>query len=133
MFLRGSYFVMDENERSSLEKVILAGIGAITKTAETAGDLLEELVKKGELTVEQGKAINEELKHGIKEGVSNATQAVQSSAVSKFVDNMDRLTPEELAKIREKMEQMEQVDQVEQMDQMEQVEQVDQMESGKGE
>ena len=34
---------MDENEKSNLEKIILAGIGAITKTAETAGDLLEEL------------------------------------------------------------------------------------------
>jgi len=98
---------MEENERNSLEKIILAGIGAITKTAETAGDLLEDLVKKGELTVEQGKALNEELKHGIKESVSNATQTVQSSAVSKFVDNMDRLTPEELATIRAKMDAME--------------------------
>jgi len=60
-------FFMSENEQTSLEKIILAGIGAITKTAETAGELLEELVKKGELTVEQGKAINEELKHGFKE------------------------------------------------------------------
>ena len=98
---------MAETERNSLEKIILAGIGAITQTAENAGDLLEELVKKGELTLEQGKALNEELKHGIKEGVSNATQAVQSSAVSKFVDNMDRLTPEELATIRAKMDEME--------------------------
>ena len=98
---------MEENERSNLEKIILAGLGAITKTAETAGDLLEELVKKGELTVEQGKALNEELKHGIKESVSNATQAVQSTAVTKFVDNMDRLTPDELATIRAKMDEME--------------------------
>jgi polyhydroxyalkanoate synthesis regulator phasin len=58
---------MSENEQSSLEKVILAGIGAITKTAETAGEMLEELVKKGELTIEQGKALNEELKHGFKD------------------------------------------------------------------
>jgi len=98
---------MEENEKSNLEKIILAGIGAITKTAETAGDLLEELVKKGELTVEQGKAINEELKHGIKESVSKTTHVVQSSAVSKFVDNMDRLTPEEIAQIRAKMDEME--------------------------
>ena len=98
---------MAENERNSLETIILAGIGAITKTAETAGDLLEDLVKKGELTVEQGKALNEELKHGIVESVSNTKQAVQSSAVSKFVDNMDRLTPEELATIRAKMDEME--------------------------
>ena len=98
---------MSENDRSNLEKIILAGIGAITKTAETAGELLEELVKKGELTVEQGKAINEELKHNIKEKVNEATQTVQSKAVSGFVNNMDQLTPEELAKIREKIDELE--------------------------
>ena len=58
---------MSENEKSSLEKIILAGVDAITKTAETAGELIEELVKKGELTVEHGKTLNEELKHEPKE------------------------------------------------------------------
>ena len=98
---------MSENEKSSLEKIILAGVGAVTKTAETAGELLEELVKKGELTVEQGKALNEELKHGIKDKVSTATQAVQSSAVSKFIDNMDKLTLEELERVRAKIDELE--------------------------
>jgi len=88
-------------------KIKVAGIGAVTKTAENAGDLLEELVKKGTLTVEQGKAMNEELKHGIKESVSTAAHTVQSTAVSKFVDNMHRLTPEEMATIRAKMDEME--------------------------
>jgi len=100
---------MQEDERSNLEKIILAGIGAITKTAENAADILEELVKKGELTIEQGKALNEELKHGIKEKVNDAAQTVQSSAVSGFVANMDQLTPEELAKIRAKMDELESV------------------------
>ena len=98
---------MEENERSSLEKIILAGIGAVTKTAEHAADLLDELVKKGELTVEQGKAINEELKHDIRESINNTAQKVQSSAVSNFVSNMDQLSPDDLAKIRTKMDEME--------------------------
>ena len=98
---------MDENERSSLEKVILAGIGAVTKTAETAGELLNDLVKKGELTVEQGKAINEELKHNIKEKVAEVKQSAQSTAVNNIVNNMDRLSPEELATIRAKIDELE--------------------------
>ena len=57
---------MPENETTTLEKVIMAGVDAITKTAETAGELLEDLVKKGELAVDQGKALNEELKHNKK-------------------------------------------------------------------
>ena len=60
-------FDMSENEKSSLEKVILAGVDAITKTAETAGELLEDLVKKGELNVDHGKTLNEELKYEPKE------------------------------------------------------------------
>ena len=98
---------MPENEVNSLEKVILAGIDAITKTAENAGDLLDELIKKGALTVEQGKTINEELKHEIKESVNGAVRAVQSSAVSKFVENMDKFSPEDIAKIRVKVDELE--------------------------
>ena len=98
---------MLDEEQSNLEKIILAGVGAITKTAETAGDLLEELVKKGELTVEQGKALNEELKHGIKENINEKVQGVQNSVLSRFIDNMDQLTPEELSKIRTRIDELE--------------------------
>lgn len=51
----------------SMKKVILAGIGAIAITAEKSKALIDELVEKGELTVEQGKILNEELKHKVKE------------------------------------------------------------------
>ena len=46
-----------------MKKVLLAGIGAMAATADSAKDIVEDLVKKGELTVEQGKVVNEELKH----------------------------------------------------------------------
>jgi len=58
---------ISENDKSSLEKIIIAGVDAITKTAETAGELLEDLVKKGELNVNHGKTLNEELKYEPKE------------------------------------------------------------------
>ena len=45
-----------------VKKVLLAGIGAVAVTAEKSRELLDEMVKKGELTVEQGKVLNEELK-----------------------------------------------------------------------
>ena len=40
----------------SLKKVLLAGIGAVATTAEKSKDVLDDLVKKGELTVEQGQS-----------------------------------------------------------------------------
>ena len=38
-----------------LRKIFLAGVGAVATTADAAKDLVDQLVKKGELTVEQGK------------------------------------------------------------------------------
>ena len=52
-----------------IKKVLLAGIGAVAVTGEKSKELLDEMVKKGELTVEQGKVLNEELKHNVKKTV----------------------------------------------------------------
>ena len=52
-----------------IRKLILAGIGAVAATKEKSEVILDELVKKGELTVEQGKVLNEELKHNIKDTI----------------------------------------------------------------
>ena len=45
-----------------LRKVFLAGVGALATTVEKSQEIVEALVAKGELTVEQGKALNTELK-----------------------------------------------------------------------
>ena len=50
-----------------LKKIFLAGVGAVATTAETTKDIVDKLVEKGELTVEQGKVFNEELKSMILE------------------------------------------------------------------
>lgn len=52
-----------------IRKLILAGIGAVAATKEKSEVILDELVKKGELTVEQGKVLNEELNHNIKDAI----------------------------------------------------------------
>lgn len=43
-----------DNLGESLKKVMLAGVGALATTAEKSKEILDDLVKKGELTVEQG-------------------------------------------------------------------------------
>ena len=50
-----------------LRKVFLAGVGALATTVEKSQEIVDDLVKKGELTVEQGKALNAELKHKVQE------------------------------------------------------------------
>ena len=46
-----------------VKKIFLLGIGAAATTAEKSKALVDELVKKGEITVEEGKTLNQERKH----------------------------------------------------------------------
>ena len=45
-----------EKISDSMKKILLAGIGAAATTAEKSKEILDDLVKKGELTVEQKEA-----------------------------------------------------------------------------
>ena len=92
-----------EKLTDNLKKVILAGIGAVAITAEKSKDVLDDMVKKGELTVEQGKVLNEELKHNLKQTVKNNVKVTTPEELSELLDKM---TPEQLealkAQIKEK-------------------------------
>ncbi|KFI65292.1 cytosolic protein [Bifidobacterium cuniculi] len=70
-----------------LRKVFLAGVGALATTAEKGQELVNKLVERGELTVDQGKKLNSELAHkagtakdSIKEQAQAATQTVRDAA-----------------------------------------------------
>ncbi|MDE5640847.1 phasin family protein [Bifidobacterium castoris] len=84
-----------------LRKIFLAGVGAIATTAEKGQELVNRLVERGELTVEQGKQLNSELarkagdkKDSLKEKAAQASQTVQDAAAglrsqaSKAVDDL---------------------------------------------
>ena len=55
------------NFNEELKKMILAGVGATAVTMEKAEEIVNYCVEKGELTVEQGKVMNEELKRNVKD------------------------------------------------------------------
>lgn len=56
-----------------LNKAFLATVGAVAITAEKSQQAVEDLVKKGELTVQQGKSINQELSRKAKEAAQETT------------------------------------------------------------
>ena len=58
----------------TMKKVLLAGIGAAAETTEKAEQLLNDMVKKGELTIEQGKVLNKELRHNIDEKLKSSKE-----------------------------------------------------------
>ena len=92
----------------NVKKLLLAGIGAVAVTAEKSKDLLDEMVDKGELTVEQGKVLNEELKHNIKKTVKEKTGAGRKeTAAEELSDLLDKMTPEQLAALKEQIQKKE--------------------------
>ena len=61
-----------------LRRFFLAGIGAMATTAEKSKEIVDAFVRKGELTVEQGRIINEELKRDVKKTLSQAEDTLKS-------------------------------------------------------
>ena len=75
--------------------VFLAGIGALAITAEKGKELVDQLIEKGEITVDQGRQINTELKH-------KAEQAVATVRYDALEARMAAMTPEERAEFAAK-------------------------------
>ena len=93
---------MDKHS-DNLKKIFLAGIGAVAVTAEKSKDLLDEMVEKGELTVEQGKVLNEELKHNVKKTVKEKVNALKPASAEELSDLLDKMTPEQIAALKEQI------------------------------
>ena len=68
-----------------IKTLLLAGLGAVSLTADKSKELLDELVQRGELTVEQGRALNQELKHRMSSAGEKAARKAVPEA--KKVDN----------------------------------------------
>ena len=70
------------------KSIFLAGIGAVAIGAEKGKDLVDQLVSRGEMTVEQGKQINTELKH-------RASEVESSIRRDTLEARMSVMTPDE--------------------------------------
>ena len=70
------------------KSIFLAGIGAVAIGAEKGKELVDQLVSRGEMTVEQGKQINTELKH-------RASEVESSIRRDTLEARMSVMTPDE--------------------------------------
>ncbi len=76
------------NFGEGMRTIFLAGVGAIAMGAERSQQIIDDLVKKGELTVEQGKELNEEL-------TRKATKAKNNTQDAFLRTRLENMTPEE--------------------------------------
>ena len=88
----------------NVKKLLLAGVGAAATTVEKSKEILDDLVEKGELTVEQGKALNEELKHNIKKTVEeNVKNTEKADPVEELYKLLEKMTPEQIEALKERL------------------------------
>ncbi len=81
-----------------IKKFFLIGIGAAATSVEKSGEILGDLVKKGELTVEQGKALNQELRHNAEEKKKKFDEDRKNKSLNDLVSG---LSAEDIAKLKE--------------------------------
>lgn len=75
---------------NGLKDIFLAGIGAMAITGEKASEVVDKLIARGELTVDQGKEINTELQHKAEGTLEKVRTDVLEQAMS-------AMSPEERA------------------------------------
>lgn len=68
--------------------IFLAGVGALAITGEKAKEVVDTLIEKGSITVEQGKDINQELQH-------KATQTISKVREEAVAQTLKTMSPEE--------------------------------------
>lgn len=86
-----------------MKKAFLAGVGAAAEGTEKADQLLKDMIKKGELTVEQGKALNQELKHNLDERLHKDDRKDEKTDVAGILKN---LTPDDLRELKKKLDEV---------------------------
>lgn len=92
-----------------IQKLILAGIGAAAVTKEKSEVVLDELVKKGEMTVEQGKVLNEELKRNVANAIrENVTVHVVNEPCEDLLDAVDTMDDAQLEELKQRIAAREQ-------------------------
>lgn len=76
------------NIGDGFKDIFFAGIGALAITGEKAKEVVDQLIAKGEITVDQGKQINSELTRRVSETATNVRYATLEA-------RMKAMTPEE--------------------------------------
>lgn len=90
------------------KKIFLSGLGALAVTAEKANEIIDELVKKGEITFDQGKELAKEYRAKLGSHMQEMDKKIEA-VVTKVISTMNIATKEDLKKIEDKLEQLQKI------------------------
>jgi polyhydroxyalkanoate synthesis regulator phasin len=89
-----------------LKEILYAGLGLVTITREKAEELVSELVKRGELSSEEGKDALNNIANRMQEEKDKLRQRVQDQ-VENIISSMNLVRRSELDEVRRRLEQLE--------------------------
>ena len=78
-----------------LKKTVLVGIGAAAEVADCSKDLTDNLAKKGQETINKGRAMNEELKRKAREDLLEHVENMTEEERNALRQKLDALDHEE--------------------------------------
>jgi polyhydroxyalkanoate synthesis regulator phasin len=92
----------------SLKNLVLAGIGAMAYSYEKAAALVDDMVKKGELTINQGKELNEELKRKMSSGNNAAASGrpLTGDSLKEVLSGLNLATKQDLDELKERISKL---------------------------
>ena len=90
-----------------VKKVLLAGIGTVAVTAEKSKEVLDKMAERGEAAVEQGKVLNQELKHNAKKKVKEHVSVEVTKKYDDAFECVDEMSAEDLELLKERIAQAE--------------------------
>lgn len=82
-----------------VRRFFLLGVGAVATGAEKSREIVDELVQKGELTVQQGKTLNEELSVRARQAVADGEDGLLRARLSVMTPAERAAYAERVAKV----------------------------------
>jgi polyhydroxyalkanoate synthesis regulator phasin len=102
-------YVYEREERLmeiSLKNLLLAGIGTMAYTYEKAADIIDELVKKGEIAVNEGKELNEELKRKL-DKAKDESVPFSVELVKNALSGLNLATKQDIEGLKKRIDELE--------------------------
>ncbi len=92
----------------SLRNLILTGIGTAAYTYEKAEEMVNGMVKKGEITMKQGRQFNEELKRKYMDKKEEFKKAapVNEESLKKILDGYDLATHKDIEELKSSIDKL---------------------------
>lgn len=93
----------------TLKNLILAGIGTLAFSYEKGTAIIDSLIKKGEITVNQGKELNEELKRkmGREKQVNETGSTLTPESLKEVLLGLNLATREDLDQLKDRISKLE--------------------------